>query len=79
MVIPNHKIISLLHNSNFAAVMNCNVNTWYVGFLTCNPVEESFDTPKESRPDPQVENHWYIAIHQSLGNTPKENWLFSSE
>jgi hypothetical protein len=36
----NHKIISLLlHNYNFATVMNCNVNIWYKGYLICNPIE----------------------------------------
>jgi hypothetical protein len=29
VVIPNHKIISLLLDTcNFATVMNCNVNVW---------------------------------------------------
>jgi hypothetical protein len=29
---PSHRISSLLlHNCNVAAVMNCNVNTWYAG------------------------------------------------
>jgi hypothetical protein len=29
----------LLHNYNFATVMNCDVNIWYVEHLICNPGE----------------------------------------
>ena len=30
----------LLHNCNFAAVMNCNKNIWYTGYLICDPYEK---------------------------------------
>lgn len=44
----NHKItLWLLHNRNFATVMNCNAS-WYAGHPICDP-------PKSL--DPQVENH----------------------
>ena len=37
VVNPNHKIISLLlHNCNFATVVNHNVNILYAGYLICN-------------------------------------------
>lgn len=43
MMPPDHKIISfLLHQ--FAAVVNCNVNAWYAGYLICNPLKEPWPT-----------------------------------
>ena len=48
---PNHKIILLLfHNYNFATVMICNVNIWYVGYLICD---------LKWGCNPQVEDCWY--------------------
>ena len=50
---PNHKIIFLLlHNYNFAIVMNQNVNIWYVGYLLyeisgIQPLWKGLLTPKE--------------------------------
>ena len=41
VVTPNHKIVLLLlHNYNFATVMNCNMSIWYEGYLICNPCEQ---------------------------------------
>ena len=38
VVNPNHKIISLLlHNCNFAAIINNNVTISYAGYLICSP------------------------------------------
>lgn len=46
IVIPIHKIISLLLlKCNFDTVVHCNVNTWFVGYLTQRP---------------QVENCWAV-------------------
>jgi hypothetical protein len=46
VVTPNHKIILLLlNNSNFAPVMNLNVNTWYAGYLVCDPCEREVWQP----------------------------------
>jgi hypothetical protein len=40
VVTSNHKIISLLlHNCNFAVVINCNVNIWNIGYLIYDPQE----------------------------------------
>ena len=40
MVTDNPKIISLLlHNCNFATVMNHNVNFWYAGNLYVTPMK----------------------------------------
>lgn len=50
VVIPNHKIISLLlHNCNLATIMNHNTNIFYAGFLICGPWKCC---------DSQVENCW---------------------
>ena len=36
--LPNHIIILLLlPNCNFETVIDCNVNTWYTGYLISNP------------------------------------------
>lgn len=44
MVTPNHSIISLLlHNRNFATLMNCDVNIWYAGYLRLDPVKGLFE------------------------------------
>ena len=40
--------ILLLHNYNFATVMNHNVNIWYVWYLICNHQRDR---------DPQVQSH----------------------
>jgi hypothetical protein len=46
---PSHNIILLLlHNYNFATVMNYNVNISYAGYLTCDPQRSC---------DPKVEDH----------------------
>ena len=43
------KLFSLiLHNYNFATIMNHNINIWYIGYLVFNP---------QRGRDPQVENH----------------------
>ena len=35
---PNHQIISvLLHKYNFATIMNCYIDIWYVGYLIYDP------------------------------------------
>lgn len=37
VVNPNHEIILLLlHNCNFATILNHNVNIWYVEYLICD-------------------------------------------
>jgi hypothetical protein len=48
---PHHKIISLLlHNWNFATVLNHNVNIWYAENLICDPCERVVEPPKGSPP-----------------------------
>lgn len=43
VVIPKHKVISLLlHKSNFAIVMDHNVNIWYAGDLIMWPLKGSW-------------------------------------
>jgi hypothetical protein len=44
---PNHTINwLLLHNCNFAAVMNHNVNIQYAGYVTWDPCERGIRPPK---------------------------------
>lgn len=54
--LPTKTLFLLLrHNCNLASFMNCNVNIWYSGYLTCNHCERvvqcTHPTPKK------VENH----------------------
>jgi hypothetical protein len=49
VITPNHKVISLLlYNCNFATLVNCNINIWYVEYLICDPGKDC-SVPKESR------------------------------
>lgn len=41
MVTPDHKIILLLlFNCNFAAIINDNINIWYIRHLICGTPQE---------------------------------------
>ena len=47
---PTIRLFSLLlHDCNFATVVNCNVNIWYAGYLIFSSLRGL---------NPQVENHW---------------------
>lgn len=46
MVTPKHNItLLLLHNWNVATFMNCNVNIWCAGYMTCDPCERVIQCP----------------------------------
>ena len=52
----------LLHNSNFANVINNNnIDIWYAGYLICNP--NKMVTLSQRGCDPQVENHCFKLIY----------------
>ena len=55
VVTPNHKIILLLpHNCNFAVIINCNANTWYMTleaeshYSTSSPIRSCLQKPRLS-------------------------------
>lgn len=44
VVVPNHKIISLLlHNFKFSIIMNHNINVWYAEYVNMTPMKGSFN------------------------------------
>ena len=69
---PNHEIILLLlHNCNFATVMNSNVNIWLAGCLICDP---------QRGHDPRAENqsHSVSVIHPHHHKESSGCFLFSA-
>jgi hypothetical protein len=73
-VTPNHKIPSLLlHNCNFATVMNLNVNIWYAGCLICNSCEKVVWPPQWSRA-----HMLRTQAHSNWTQTCSSDELFSS-
>jgi hypothetical protein len=49
--------IKLLHNSNFATVMNHSVNTWYVGYMISDPCV------RVARPQPCNQRNTWTVCH----------------
>ena len=59
MVTPNHKILLLLHNCNFATVMNC-LNLEDIGYVIPKGVE--IQSSRTSASD-----HWYERLSFQAG------------
>lgn len=70
---PTIKLSLLLHNCNFSTIVNCNVNTWYTGYLICKSPKWLWPTGRKPLFSWQAISSWWQLREESpfcLGMCP---------